>query len=205
MQLYLLLQVGCENFSVYKQNTRTTSAVEAYNGVLGRSIEKNGNFFKFINVIRNEEFFKSRHFFMSVEGGGSLQKQRKKASAQKDKYIEETSALLESGKINVATFLSRMIFEGHGICVNMVPSLFDDAEEDDAHVSDNEVGDNEASTSINERECVVCRDNVANVVLLPCKHLKICQTCHSTISSNGVSYNCPYCRISVQDFMQVYV
>lgn len=197
--------MGCENFSVFKQNTRTTSAVEAYNGVLGRSIEKNGNFFKFINAIRNEEFFKCRHFSMSVESGGSLQKQRKKASAQKDKYIEEFSELLESGKINAATFLSRMVFKGHAICVGMVPSLFDDAEEDDAHESDNEVGDNEASTFNNERECVVCRDNVANILLLPCKHLKICQICHSTISSNEDSYNCPCCRIPVDDFMQVYV
>ncbi|KNC27613.1 hypothetical protein FF38_11099 [Lucilia cuprina] len=29
---------------VYNENIRTTSAVEAYNGVIGRSAEKNGHF-----------------------------------------------------------------------------------------------------------------------------------------------------------------
>ncbi|KAI8116748.1 hypothetical protein CVS40_11230, partial [Lucilia cuprina] len=51
--------VGCKNFSVYNENIRTTSAVEAYNGIIGRSAEKNGHFFKFVKVIRDEEFLKA--------------------------------------------------------------------------------------------------------------------------------------------------
>ncbi|XP_075150890.1 uncharacterized protein LOC142224998 [Haematobia irritans] len=71
-------KIGSKNFSVYNQKTRTTSAVEAYNGVLGRSADRGGDFFKFVAVIRNEEFFKSRQFEQCVEGGGTLCKRKKK-------------------------------------------------------------------------------------------------------------------------------
>ncbi|XP_046806265.1 uncharacterized protein LOC124419747 isoform X2 [Lucilia cuprina] len=44
-------KVGCNNFSVCNEKTRATSAVEAYNGILGRFAEKNGHFFKFMESV----------------------------------------------------------------------------------------------------------------------------------------------------------
>lgn len=61
-----------EHFSLFKLTTRTTSALEAYNGVLGRLIQKRGNFFKFVEVLRDEEYEKSKNVSTLTE---SSQKQ----------------------------------------------------------------------------------------------------------------------------------
>lgn len=60
-----------EHFSLFKLTTRTTSALEAYNGVLGRLIQKRGNFFKFVEVLRDEEYEKSKNFSTLIESGGT--------------------------------------------------------------------------------------------------------------------------------------
>eukprot|EP01079_Euglenida_sp_SAG-EU17-18_P003684 gene3684-4107_t len=41
----------------------------------------------------------------------------------------------------------------------------------------------------NEKECVVCQDSPSTVVLLPCRHLCICETCQPRLNSK-----CPMCR-----------
>lgn len=41
---------GPEKISVFKTWTRTTGALEAYNGAIGHKIIKRGNFFKFVKV-----------------------------------------------------------------------------------------------------------------------------------------------------------
>lgn len=207
--MYVLsIKVGCENFSVYRQNTRTTSAVEAYNGVLGKSIDKNGNFFKFTKAIRKEEFFKSRHFAMLADGGCCTKKQRKKNSIEKDVRIKDATDLLDSGKITVATFLSRMVYQTNGICTDMVPpeNIFEESLDVDEETSDDDGAGNNASTqSPRDKECVVCQDNLSNVVLLPCKHLKICNVCKLKLSGNSGQFLCPYCRQAVEDSLVVFV
>jgi hypothetical protein len=60
--------------------TRTTNALEAYNGVLGKKISKKGHFFKFVKILLDEEFASSREFQQLVDSGGSS------AIAQKLKY-----------------------------------------------------------------------------------------------------------------------
>lgn len=203
-----IIQVSCKNFTVHNQDTRTTSAVEAYNGILGRSAEKNGHFFKFVRIIRDEEFFKSRHFAMLCESGGSLAKKKRKSSVEKCKKIKEATLLLEQGKITVATFLSRMVYEKNEICVDMVPeeNIFQEESSEDEIPDELE----EPPTRNNNSECIICRDNPTNILLLPCKHLKICDECNLKLQAEAISrglqnYNCPYCRKIVEDSMQVYV
>jgi len=48
--------------------------------------------------------------------------------------------------------------------------------------------------------CVICMDNLANLVCLPCKHLALCAYCGL---QEGVS-DCPICRSSISDKMQIY-
>lgn len=204
-----IFQIGCNNFSVYKQKTRTTSAVEAYNGVLGRFAEKNGHFFKFVRFIRNEEFFKSRHFSMMCESGGALsQKRRKKSKAAKWKKTEEAWILLEEGDLTVSEFLSRMVFKGNGVCADMIPeeNIF---EEETLHEEESEDEYFDLPATANENDCAICKEKAANIVFIPCKHLKICSQCDIKLMADAVSkgsqnYNCPCCRVTVQETIQVY-
>ena len=193
--------MGCNNFSVFNQKTRTTSAVEAYNGVLGRYAEKHCHFFKFVGLIRNEEFYKSRHFAILCESGGSLSKKRRRLN--KDQKIQEASLLLEKGSITVNVFLSRMVYERNEICVNMVPKLdiFDEENLEDELADE----DLQLPISSNENECVVCKDKAPNVALLPCKHLKICDECHVKLLAEAVANNTQNYNCTVEDSIQVYI
>lgn len=145
---------------------------------------------------------------MLSESGGSLAKKKRKSSVEKSNKIKDASLLLQQGKITVATFLSRMVYEKNDICVNMVPDLniFKDESRDDDLSEDLD----ETASYNNENECVVCRDKIPNIVFLPCKHLKICDECNLKLQADAVSkgmqnYNCPYCRKIVEDSMQIYI
>jgi len=58
----------------------------------------------------------------------------------------------------------------------------------------------QAQASASSASCVVCMDNLANLVCLPCKHLALCSECGSqeTLSS------CPICRCELKQKMQIY-
>mmetsp|Transcript_11657 Transcript_11657/g.36614 ORF Transcript_11657/g.36614 Transcript_11657/m.36614 type:complete len:422 (+) Transcript_11657:24-1289(+) len=49
--------------------------------------------------------------------------------------------------------------------------------------------------------CVICMDNLANVVCLPCKHLSLCSFC---CQQNEVG-TCPICRSSIEDEMLIFI
>lgn len=51
-------------------------------------------------------------------------------------------------------------------------------------------------------QCVVCMDNLANVVCLPCKHLALCGTCGGP-DQNFAS--CPICRTCISERMQIFM
>ena len=43
-------------------------------------------------------------------------------------------------------------------------------------------------------ECVICASAAATVVLVPCNHLTLCETCYNTMSKSPSSLKCPLCR-----------
>lgn len=49
--------------------------------------------------------------------------------------------------------------------------------------------------------CVVCLDNAANLVCLPCKHLALCSGCGGRTSVD----ECPICRCKLDDLMEVFL
>lgn len=49
-----------------------------------------------------------------------------------------------------------------------------------------------------ESTCVVCMDNLANVVCLPCKHLVLCSYCSGDVDS------CPICRTAAEEKLQIF-
>lgn len=83
-------QEGAEKISVFNLWTRTTGALEAYNGSLGRKIIKRGHFFKFVRVLLDEEFKKSRSFDSLLQGRDD---RRKKS----DKYTVRLNKMKKKG------------------------------------------------------------------------------------------------------------
>lgn len=49
--------------------------------------------------------------------------------------------------------------------------------------------------------CVICLDNLANLVCIPCKHLALCSYC---AAQDGVD-SCPICRTEIREKMQIYL
>ena len=52
--------------------------------------------------------------------------------------------------------------------------------------------------------CCVCRDNNKTVLLLPCKHLCLCEGCSEHIGTRRMTA-CPVCRQAVSDVLRVYI
>lgn len=53
-----------------------------------------------------------------------------------------------------------------------------------------------------ERYCAICTENISNVLLLPCRHLKCCATC-VLMMSRRPPILCPMCRTRVEDHVVV--
>lgn len=208
-------QVGPYGISVFGAATRTTSAVEAYNGVLGNILPKHGNFFKFVKVLQNEEFNKSKQFETLANSDGAIGNiKRKKKSIEASEKIENAWKQLREGNITASAFLDKMVYKQNSICVQQEPEddLFADINylEDEEGDEEYDSGEVNASQESERNLCVVCTEVEPNIVLLPCKHLKVCATCNLKLQADCISkglskYACPICRQEVDDSMQVFV
>ncbi|XP_026936564.1 E3 ubiquitin ligase RNF157 isoform X2 [Sagmatias obliquidens] len=61
-------------------------------------------------------------------------------------------------------------------------------------VAEDEVSDNSA-------ECVVCLSDVRDTLILPCRHLCLCNTCADTLRYQA--NNCPICRLPFRALLQI--
>jgi hypothetical protein len=51
--------------------------------------------------------------------------------------------------------------------------------------------------------CVICLGNKANMLVLDCKHLCLCQECHATVGETLTK--CPLCQDPIQRLLLVYL
>lgn len=49
-------------------------------------------------------------------------------------------------------------------------------------------------------DCMICREQIKNLVFIPCMHIAICQGCHKELELK----QCPICRVNVEDAKVVY-
>lgn len=56
---------------------------------------------------------------------------------------------------------------------------------------------------IEENYCIICQENVKDVLLLPCKHVCLCSYCQLKLNRHG--RKCPVCRTNVQRTMKVFI
>lgn len=59
----------------------------------------------------------------------------------------------------------------------------------------------EAEKAGGKEACVICMDNLANMVCLPCKHLALCAFCGQQQDVRA----CPICRTPLEDKMQIFM
>lgn len=84
---------------------RTTSALEAFNSVLNRSLPPHANFFKFIECLKNHEFSKVNDLLNSINEPKTSQRKKRKRDQQRDEKISSNTALLRTKKIKLDEFL----------------------------------------------------------------------------------------------------
>lgn len=201
-----------EIFSVFNLTTRTNNAVEGYNGVLGRIIYKNQNFFKFVKDLLNEEFSKTRDFNYSINAGGSSTRKKKKY-VDKAAKIQQASIELQTGKITALMFINRMTFEKNEICCDMNPEedLFDGIDYLSEEEDDEEDGETVIESTVKQNEennCVICLTRKPNTLLMPCRHLKMCSVCIAKLEERAIEreieFQCPVCRQKVDNHILVF-
>eukprot|EP00058_Branchiostoma_floridae_P023957 XP_002609447.1 hypothetical protein BRAFLDRAFT_93479 [Branchiostoma floridae] len=58
-----------------------------------------------------------------------------------------------------------------------------------------------------KRLCVVCQDNVKNVLLLPCRHMCLCRGCADHITNSLYAHQrvCPLCRSRIGNALDIYI
>jgi RING finger protein 26 len=57
-----------------------------------------------------------------------------------------------------------------------------------------------------KRLCVICQDNVKNILLMPCRHVCMCQQCLLEIRQGHLYFaQCPLCRTHIQSTLEVFV
>lgn len=205
---------GPDSISVFNKNNRTTCAVEAYNGVLGKSIQGGTTFFRFVEALRSEEFARWKAFRDHAESGGLLINSNKKSYfvARDDRIRKATKELLD-GKISASIFLTRVSYAQHKIMPEaareLVRTLGDEkAEEEETSVSAVDTAS----------KCAVCLINTVKILLIPCKHVCVCSDCWSMLQQvsrdnrqenpeeeEEITMYCPTCRQKVDQFMEVFV
>jgi hypothetical protein len=63
----------------------------------------------------------------------------------------------------------------------------------------------ETTESIPQRTiCIICRDSIPDLFLLPCRHLCFCQKCCQELSAREMTTNCPICRSGITSIERVF-
>lgn len=174
---------------------RTTCAVEAKNGVLGRGIPGNSNFFTFLHYMKS---FDLAHTIKLRNSASRLvEKTKRQSSHEKSVQIRAASKLLESNSISVAQFLDHIAaFKDNKL--NMPSKQKHPIEQSDESSSEDET---EPSSSQSQKRprldsmnlCRVCNENESRIVLLPCAHAVICNDCWIVKSVVNQDAYCPEC------------
>lgn len=198
------LQETPETFSVYKKKFRTTSQVENFNGRMNSKFPKGGNFFKFVAKLADVDTTQVREMRLLSLGG--IQRIKKNP---RDAKILESTKRLDNNEITPFEFITQMVYEANKIVCNMAnyTGSTNDGSESAIDESDTAVEGQEESVQINvtiDNCCCVCLIAKSNTLLLPCKHVKTCETCTEQLAAK-IPFKCPVCQTGVLDRMVVYV
>ncbi|XP_055306985.1 baculoviral IAP repeat-containing protein 3-like [Sitodiplosis mosellana] len=189
---------------------------------------EHGHFFKFVKYLLTYEYSKAREFDLLIKSGGSTGPAKKRSYKQRSDKIAEASEELEKGKISAAIFLNRMAYADNNICSDLDDfSCVDDPrpENDNCDLFED---DEEATPTPSQSDaalrlspCCVCLDNVSQVTLYPCGHLKVCEDCWTklvnTYDANLAKFlerdleeeyrpklKCPCCNTLIENYCKTF-
>lgn len=113
----------------------------------------------------------------------------------------------KTGQITSLQFFDRTDYPKNDICTAMEP--YDDVFDDFQENSDYEELEEESVHELSKNACIICFNLQPDIVLLPCRHLHICNECNlklqaESIANGSNAYLCPTCRRTVEDSMQVF-
>lgn len=97
-------------FCVFNKISRANNLVESHNSRLGSKIHRNGNFFKFVEILLEEDSLKSREFSQIMTGGQQVYKRKGKATEMRNAKIRKLQTKLNSDDIGFVAFLNQITF-----------------------------------------------------------------------------------------------
>lgn len=180
---------GPAKICVFKRETRTTCAVEANNGVLGRKWKSHASFFVFVEALQKEEFCKSTQLMQDIRTI-ELTKPRKIREDRLNR-IRRASKEIGDDAITPMQFLEKIANLNNRIMQDTPLEL--DINESFDEVT-NPLSSNESDTDDEDYIlCVICSINKPNILLQPCLHCCLCGECWSKLerSSKQSKVKCP--------------
>ncbi|XP_036196647.1 E3 ubiquitin ligase RNF157 isoform X3 [Myotis myotis] len=117
-----------------------------------------------------------------------------------DEYFGHCHVLLGTfekhtdGTFCVKPLKQKQVVDGVSYLLQEIYGIENKYNTQDAKVAEDEVSDNSA-------ECVVCLSDVRDTLILPCRHLCLCNTCADTLRYQAS--NCPICRLPFRALLQI--
>uniref|UniRef100_A0A8C4JKP0 E3 ubiquitin-protein ligase n=1 Tax=Dromaius novaehollandiae TaxID=8790 RepID=A0A8C4JKP0_DRONO len=117
-----------------------------------------------------------------------------------DEHIGHCHVLLATfekhadGTFCVKPLKQKQVVDGVSYLLQEIYGIENKYNTQDAKVAEDEVSDNSA-------ECVVCLSDVRDTLILPCRHLCLCNTCADTLRYQA--NNCPICRLPFRALLQI--
>ncbi|XP_044309739.1 E3 ubiquitin ligase RNF157 isoform X4 [Varanus komodoensis] len=98
------------------------------------------------------------------------------------------------GSFCVKPLKQKQVVDGVSYLLQEIYGIENKYNNQDSKVAEDEVSDNSA-------ECVVCLSDVRDTLILPCRHLCLCNTCADTLRYQA--NNCPICRLPFRALLQI--
>ncbi|XP_064423660.1 E3 ubiquitin ligase RNF157 isoform X3 [Latimeria chalumnae] len=117
-----------------------------------------------------------------------------------DEHIGHSHVLLATfekhadGSCCIKPLKQKQIVDGVDYLLQEIYGIENKYNPQDCKVVEDEVSDNSA-------ECVVCLSDVRDTLILPCRHLCLCNTCADTLRYQA--NNCPICRLPFRALLQI--
>ncbi|NP_001392067.1 E3 ubiquitin ligase Rnf157 isoform 3 [Mus musculus] len=117
-----------------------------------------------------------------------------------DEYFGHCHVLLGTfekhpdGTFCVKPLKQKQVVDGVSYLLQEIYGIENKYNTQDSKVAEDDVSDNSA-------ECVVCLSDVRDTLILPCRHLCLCNTCADTLRYQA--NNCPICRLPFRALLQI--
>ncbi|XP_074870986.1 E3 ubiquitin ligase RNF157 isoform X2 [Carettochelys insculpta] len=98
------------------------------------------------------------------------------------------------GSFCVKPLKQKQVVDGVSYLLQEIYGIENKYNTQDSKVAEDEVSDNST-------ECVVCLSDVRDTLILPCRHLCLCNTCADTLRYQA--NNCPICRLPFRALLQI--